>query len=253
MERHFGDLDAGDRVIEPACGPGSFLQAVPSHVMAVGVEIDPAMARAARANTGREVLTGDFLTMDIDFQPTAIIGNPPFNLKLIDGFLDRAHKILPEGGRVGFILPCYAFQTAGRVAEYAESWSMFQELLPRNIYHGLSLPLLFAMFSKDRRRTMVGFALYREAADVLGLPQPYRDVMNASSGPVWMSVVEEALRRMGGEAEVGGLYAEIEGRRPTKTKFWREKIRQTLRRYADRFELVGPGRYRLQSYLGEAA
>ena len=246
IERHFGALNSSDHVLEPACGPGGFLQAIPAFVPATGIEIDGAVARRARENTGRPVIEGDFSAVTLDFQPTAIIGNPPFNMKLIDRFLDRAHDLLPEGGRVGFILPCYAFQTAGRVAEYAERWSLFQEMLPRNIYQGLSLPLLFALFSKDRRRSMVGFALYREAADALALPQPYRAAMGATEGPVWRTVVETALSRLGGEADVPGLYAEIEGARPTKTQFWREKVRQTLRRYTDRFVAVGQGRYRLQ-------
>ena len=245
VERHFHDLDSGDVVIEPSCGPGAFLSALPDGVPAIGVEIDAAVAEQARENTGRRVVVGDFLTVGLDVRPTAIIGNPPFNLEVIDGFLARAHQMLPEGGRVGFLLPAYAFQTAARVAGYADRWSLMQEMIPRNIFPGLKLPLVFALFSKDRRRTMVGFALYREATDVQRLPDPYREALSAGSGPVWRRVVETALTRLGGEADVSSLYAEIEGHRPTRTQFWREKVRQTLRRYEDQFHAVAPGRYAL--------
>lgn len=250
VERHFGDLDSGDCVIEPSCGPGAFLAAIPEHVQAIGVEIDAMIAKEAVANTGRRVLTGDFRTIQLDVQPTVVIGNPPFNMKVIDGFLERSHELLPEGGRVGLILPSFAFQTASRVANYAERWSLMQEMIPRNIYPGLSLPLVFAMFSKDRRRTMVGFALYREAADVLGMPHPYRATVSAGGGPVWRDAVMSALRTLGGEADVKALYAEIGGKRPTRTQFWQEKIRQTLRRYSEHFTRIAPGRYRLQTAGG---
>lgn len=253
VERHFSDLDANDCVVEPSCGPGAFLSAIPQDVPAFGVEIDARIARQAHLNTGRPVLVGDFQSVCLDVQPTVIMGNPPFNMKVVDGFLDRAYALLPKGGRCGFILPAYAFQTAARVAGYSDRWSLMQEMIPRNIYPGLSLPLVFAMFSKDRRRTMIGFALYREAADMQKLAQPYRDQLAAGAGPVWRLVVEEALRRLGGEANVQALYAEIEGKRPTQTQFWKEQIRRTLRRYSEYFVALGNGKYRLQSQVVLAA
>lgn len=253
VARHFSDLDDNDCVVEPSCGPGAFLGAIPRRVPAFGVEIDVEMARLARAFTGRPVLEGDFRAIPLEMAPTVILGNPPFNMKLVDGFLDRAHKLLPAGGRCGFILPAYAFQTAARVAGYSDQWSLMQEMIPRNIFPGLSLPLVFAVFSKDRRRTMVGFALYREAADMQALAQPYRDVLSAGAGAVWLDAVELALRRLGGEADVQALYAEIEGRRPTRTQFWKEQIRRTLRRYSKRFMALGQGRYRLHPELALAA
>lgn len=253
VDRHFRDLDASDCVVEPSCGPGAFLAAIPLGVSAFGVEIDPCVAQQARLHTGRPVLLGDFQTIPLDVKPTVILGNPPFNMKVVDGFLDRAHQLLPDGGRCGFILPAYAFQTAARVAGYADRWSLMQEMIPRNIYPGLSLPLVFAMFSKDRRRTMIGFALYREAADMQSLAQPYRDTLATGAGPVWLLVVEEALRRLGGEADVQTLYAEIEGKRPTRTQFWKEQIRRTLRRYGKRFVALGGGRYQLHPQLALAA
>lgn len=245
VERHFSRLDASDLVIEPSCGPGAFLQALPAHVPALGVEIDVAMAELARQHTGRQIILGDFRTVSLQVQPTLILGNPPFNLKLVDAFLERAFALLPSGGRVGFILPAFAFQTAGRVARYAEQWSLKQELIPRNIYPGLSLPLLFALFSKDQRRTMVGFALYKETVDMHNLAPEYRTAAAQSYGPVWCELVSAALTQLGGEASIQDIYDEISRRKPTLTRFWKEKVRQTVRRYATRFQRVKRGRYRL--------
>ncbi|WP_176331443.1 class I SAM-dependent methyltransferase [Burkholderia vietnamiensis] len=252
VERHFSRLDRQDLVIEPACGPGSFLGAIPADVPAIGVEIDAQVAEIARATTGRRVLTGDFRTVPLECTPTVIIGNPPFDLRVIDSFLSRAWHVLPEGGRVGFILPAYAFQTAARVAGYADQWSLMQEMIPRNIYPGLSLPLVFAIFSKDFRRTLVGFALYREAADVQQLPEPFRAALGAGSGPVWVRVVEAALDRLGGEASLAEIYAAVENARPTRTKFWREQIRKVVRA-SSKFECVSSGRYALRDVASSRA
>ena len=146
------------------------------YVTAVGTEADPELAAQARERTGREVVVGDCRSVAIDFQPTAIIGNPPFKTKIIDAFMERAHGLLPAGGRVGFLLPAYYFQTAERVTGYMCKWSISQELLPRNAFHSrMRVPLCFAVFSKDRRRTQVGFAFYRETAGVNAIDKRFLD------------------------------------------------------------------------------
>lgn len=99
VEKYFPALDGGDLVLEPSCGAGAFLHALPAHVPAIGVEWDADLAEQARRETGRRIVTGDFRHVSIDVQPTAIIGNPPFKAELIDGFLTRAHELLPAGGR----------------------------------------------------------------------------------------------------------------------------------------------------------
>ncbi len=244
IEQYFPNLDSGDFVLEPSCGPGRFLRAIPAHVPAMGVEIDPALAEQARIETGRLVVTGDFCSVALDVQPTAVIGNPPFQVKLIEAFLDRAHSLLRDGGRLGFVLPAYFFQTSSRVAGYRKSWSIEQTMIPRDIYQGLSLPLVFALFSKDRRRTLVGFALYTQAVDLRGMTAEYQDLaMTGAKGrSAWRSVVEAALRSLGGEASLEDLYQAVQGRRPSGTAFWREKIRQMAQRHCVR---VGRGRYAL--------
>lgn len=249
VQRHFADLDTGDLVLEPSCGKGAFLKALPAHVPAVGVEIDPALAAVAAAETGRRVITADFRSVSLDVSPTVVIGNPPFAIELIDQFLQRSHAMLPTGGRVGFILPAYAFQTAKRVAAYSSLWSIATELIPRNIYRGLREPLMFTLFSKDERRLMVGLALYREAADVQEMPDTYRTLMTATEGSLWRAVCRHALERLGGDADLAAIYREIEGHRPTRTRFWREQIRRTLQRYADEFRSMGAGRYCLADVL----
>jgi len=245
FERHFGHLRPGDIIIEPSCGRGAFLQAIPREIRAIGVDICPDMVEMARNETGREIILGDFATVPIDVTPTAIIGNPPFQLETVDRFLDRAHTLLPEGGQVGFLLPTYAFQTANRVSGYAEKWSMFQEMVPRNIFDGLTKPLTFAVFTKDKRRKLIGFALYHEMSDVQRLPKQYRNDLEQGGGPVWLNVTRRALAALGGEASLTDIYAEIQGKRPTKTNFWRPQIRKVVRQYADHFRPVSRGRYAL--------
>lgn len=248
VERHFPKLDGADVVLEPSCGVGAFLRAVPRSVPAVGVEIDARVAAIARDESGREVVVGDFRDVALDVRPTAVIGNPPFVASVFDGFLSRCHSLLPEGGRAGFILPTYFFQTAGRLAGYAERWSVSHELLPRNAFHSrMRTPLTFAVFSKDARRLLVGFALYREAADVLAMEKGYREALQATRGSHWRAVCEIALRRLGGAADLPAIYAELERNRPTATRWWREKIRQTLRHYADTFTALDTGRYALRT------
>ena len=59
VRKKHGNLTARDYVVEPTCGRGRFLQAIPSYVPAVGYEIDPVEAQLARDLTGRRVITGD--------------------------------------------------------------------------------------------------------------------------------------------------------------------------------------------------
>lgn len=245
VERYFPRLDCADLVLEPSCGPGAFLRAVPTGVPAVGVEIDAEVAEIARRDTGRDVVVGDFRTVALTVEPTAIIGNPPFVASVFDGFLDRAYALLPEGARAGFILPTYFFQTAARVSRYSERWSITTDLLPRNAFHNrMRTPLMFTVFAKDRRRAMVGLVLYAETDALNRMAAPYRKLLSEQRGSAWRAVCRLALERLGGEAELPAIYAELEENRPTRTTWWREKVRQTLRQYCD-FIALDIGRYRL--------
>lgn len=239
VERYFGDLRSADRVIEPTCGRGAFLRAIPPEVQALGVEIDERLAREAVRLSGRPVVVGDFRTVDLPWTPTAMVGNPPFQLRTIEGILERAHELLPEDGRIGLILPCYVFQTPATVERIAANWSMRQEMIPRTLFQGaglLSKPLCFALLHKGRTRGMVGFALYHEAVAVARLQARYRALLAEGEGSVWAAVTRAALEALGGQATLPALYREIEGHRPTENKFWQAQIRKQVQRIAVRVD-----------------
>lgn len=244
VERHFPDLTMFDRVVEPSCGPGAFLAAVPDYVPAVGVEIDADLAAQAMANTGRQVIVGDFLAVDLPMRPTAIIGNPPFRQSTIQAFIDRAFDLLPPAGRLGFILPCYAFQTASVVERLSMRWGLRQELIPRNLFDRLSMPLCFAVLTKGRCEELVGFALYHEHAAITRLQRRYRQLLGQGQRSAWKALTRAAMEALGGEATLAQLYAEIDGHRPTGNRYWREKVRQVVQQIGTR---TGPGRWRITS------
>lgn len=250
VKRHFGDLTERDFVLEPSCGKGAFLVALPEHVRAAGVEIDPALARIARKASGREVIVGDFRTAELPAGVSALIGNPPFPMEIVQGFFERAWSILPKDGRVGFILPVTIFQTASTVVKLSKRWGIQQELIPRNLFGRLQLPLCFALLTKGAGRSLVGFALYEETHDVKSLRSRYRAILASGERSVWAAVVRAALEVLGGEASVQGVYAEIQGHQPTENRFWQAKVRQTLQRIA---KPCGTGRWRLPEMQACAA
>lgn len=247
VQRYLTDLTPAAVVWEPTCGDGRFLLAVPQAVRAFGTEIDPAQAEAARENTGRQVITGDCLTAELPARPTAVIGNPPFQAELVQGLLDRCHYELADGERVGLLLPVYLFQTAATVMRYHHRWSISQELLPRNLFEGMSKPLLFAVFTKEPNRSMHGFFLYEETNAVLtGIHPRLRAYLlgNLSTAHCWRDAVRVALEACGGKATLHQIYACFEaGGRPTSNKFWREKVRQIAGRH---FLRTAPGEYALR-------
>jgi site-specific DNA-methyltransferase (adenine-specific) len=243
VQAHFGHLGADDFVVEPTAGVGNFLKAIPADVRAIGVELDPELAAAAQSATGRPVISGDFTTVTLPERPTAVVGNPPFDLELIDMILDRCHDLLPNGGKAGFILPSYAFQTASRLVNYARRWSVEQEMIPRNLFKNMMKPLCFAVFAKDGLGTLRGFSLYRELHDVNGMSKWASSELNTSKSP-WKSIVTRAVSDMGGEATLADIYDAIEPRRPTENKWWQAKVRQTLGR-SGAFKRVGESRWAL--------
>jgi len=247
--RKFPELRRGHVVLEPSCGDGRFLLALPDDVEAVGVEIDPVLAQRAREATGRHVITGNFLEVPIERRFTHCLGNPPFEARTIHRFLARTHELLEEGGKCGMLLPAYVLQTSSKVLELAKNWSISQELVPRNVFPRLSLPLVFAMFHKEPTRTLVGFFLYREAADVSALaPEISSTLQHCGKGSVWRRAVRRAFECAGvRSATLDALYAAVE--RPSENKFWREKVRQILQTYPE-FKREGSG---LWTFHAEAA
>ncbi len=236
VDEYLADLGAGATVVEPACGDGAFLHALPAHVNAIGVEIDPRWANEARSRTGRQVLLGDFLKVPLPSRIDALIGNPPFQADLVAKFLDRAHPLLVEGGKFGMILPAYIFQTSSKVMTMAERWSISQALLPRNHFPGLSMPLVFSMFTKEEHRRLFGFFLYKETAEVAAAGVAARELLerSAKAGSVWRQAVHQAFDEIQtDEAPLDALYRALEGRRPRPNPNFQAKIRQTLQRYTE--------------------
>lgn len=246
VERHFSDLDADDMVLEPSAGLGAFLKAIPAHVPAFGVEIDPDIAAQGQANTGRRILVGDFSMIDLPERITAIVGNPPFHVPTIDRFIKRASVLLPEGGRCGLLLPAYAMQTHNNVMDWHQHFSLSAEVIPRRLFPRLSLPLLFVVFTRENQRKMVGFALYREACDVDRMATWARETIEKGRPHrgVWRALVEATLEQLGGEADLPAIYAAIEPRRPTSNAWWKEKVRQILQLH---FRPVSKGRWAMEA------
>lgn len=252
VKRHFANLGPKDTVIEPSCGDGRFLLAIPENIDAYGVEIDPVHAGAARANTGRTIIEGDFTTVDLPRRPTAIIGNPPYKSSLIDAFLDRSYELLEYNGKVGFLLPVYYLQTASKVVSLSRRFSLSQELLPRNLFEGLTKPIMWMTLVKERQTVVQGFFLQEETAALSDVHKDLRPLLlgNQSGPSCWRDVVQAALEACGGRATLQQLYACIEGNRPTPNPWWREKVRQVAGKYHHR---VGQGEYALAGGLSEAA
>ncbi|AXK43970.1 methyltransferase domain-containing protein [Erythrobacter aureus] len=222
-------------VVEPSCGTGAFLAAVPAGLSAYGVDIDPEVARKAQAATGRPVIVGDFQSAELpDEDIGLVLGNPPFSSPVIDGFLDRSHEILPEDGVAAFILPAYVFSTASRVMSWNERFALDVKHIPRSLFGRISHPLVWAKFIKSRKRTMMGLLLFSEQQSVENMPKETRRRLG---GPgTWREAVHHALDALGGRASLREIYNAVEPRRPTANQFWRDKVRQTLGLYFTRVD-----------------
>lgn len=226
---HFSDLGLADAVIEPTCGDGRMLQAVPVHIPAFGVEIDPILADAARERTGRHIITGSILEVEFPQKFNVVFGNLPFRSKLMDGLLERLAEEMDDGLRCGVIVPAYFMQTPSRVLRWNRDWSMSAELLPRTLWPRLMRPIVFALFTKDPVPKLTGLRLYAQCDAVTKMPAEFQEMMISGRG-MWRDVVARSLQKVGGKAHVQEIYKVVEGKRPTQNPFWREKVRQVLQR-----------------------
>lgn len=215
-------------VLEPSCGSGSFLSAIPEHIDGLGIEIDPDAAAQARIASGRRVIIGDFKTVDLDdYEPDLIIGNPPFDVATISAFINRSENLLPADGMIAMILPAYAFQTPSRVTEWMDTYSIDVDALPRTLFPGLSKPLVWARFRKTAKRLHRGLILFRRTRAVEEADRNVKEALNSSG--TWKNAVDQALRSLGGQAHLTSIYDRIDPRRRTGDH-WKPKIRQTLQR-----------------------
>jgi site-specific DNA-methyltransferase (adenine-specific) len=228
------------RVLEPSCGTGAFLSAVPRANDAMGIDLDPRVVAAAVSNSGRRVIVGDFRTHDLGgFRPEVIVGNPPFEMEVVNGFLDRAHEILPDDGLIAMVLPAYAFQTPSQVTRWMGMFSIDVNMIPRTLFPGLSKPLVWAKCIKTSTRRFTGMMLFAETRAVEMMRD---DVRRALEGPgTWREAVTAALSSLGGEGSVSSIYDAMTPER-RRTDHWKPKVRQTLQRG---FRPLGEGRWSL--------
>ncbi len=235
-DRFFGYLTSSDVVIEPAAGQGHFLSVIPQHIAALGIELSPERAAIARANTGRNVIVGDFLTIPLEVKPNAIISNPPFSM--VRAFLARAEKLLVDGGACGFLMPTHLLSYSRAVAKLSDQWSIQTELIPRDVFEEeTKFSVCFSVFTKDRKRGLIGLAGFLEAADVKNLDPRFSRILRRETAPkLWRDVVTEALRILGGKASLGQIYRLIQGYGESRSHHWKEKIRQTCQLYCTRVD-----------------
>lgn len=246
LQRFYPNLTERDVVIDPTCGDGRFLMALPRHVGGYGVEIDPRWSAAAQKNSGRPVLTGDFTEIELPCKPTLVIGNPPFKYDLLTAILERCYEFLDYEREAGFILPVYMFQTAATVRRFNEKWTLEPTLMPRNMFKGLENPLMFAKFRKDKRPVLINMFLYEETDALESLRKDFRQMFvgngTRSSANLWRDCVELALTVAGGRASLSEIYDIMETNRPTDNGFWREQIRKVAGKW---FTRVDRGVYEL--------
>lgn len=143
------------------------------------------------------------------------------------------------------MLPAHTLGAARYVLDLHRRFSIEQTMLPRYIWPRLSLPLIFAVFTKERVRRLVGFALYQEFAGLADMPRDYRAmVSDPARRTPWRDVVADALQRLGGTASLEQLYAAIEPRRPATTRTWEATVRRVCGEF---FHRVRDGIFALEA------
>lgn len=243
VQHYFPDLDEADLILEPSAGRGALIKAIPDHVPAIGVEIDPEVAQLARESSGRQIITGDFTTVDIPFTPTGIIGNPPFDLSVFEMMLSRSYELLPKDKKAVFLLPAYFYQTAKSVIRFRHKWSMSLDMVPRDIYPGLSKPLVIGQFIKDGKRIMSNMLFYMEKVEFDDMSARSKEILkDQARRSVWKDLVVDAVKSLGGRAKLKQIYDFVSPKRPTENPFWREQIRKVAQKALTR---VGHGEYAL--------
>lgn len=114
---------SGEKVLEPSCGDGRFLDALRrAGGDCFGVEYDAGRARQARAK-GHAVLTANFLetapTNDYDL----VVMNPPFYGRHYEKHVRHALRFLKPKGKLVAILPTTARHDHGVLNDLKPRWS----------------------------------------------------------------------------------------------------------------------------------
>ena len=231
-DAHFANLSEKDNVMEPGCGMGACLAAIPPHVPAFGIEVDPKLAQIASKRTGRQIILGDLRDVPLPGKITAIFGNPKFELGLVETLLARCEDIMPEGAKCGLILPTYFFQTSSTIVRLNRKWTIGQEMIPRDLFNRprqMMRSLMFALFTRDNAPRLVGLRGYKETSEVRKLDEERQRLLDESfQGPrsVWREVFATVLTDLGGKASLTDIYRHVEGRRPTGNTHWKEQLRK---------------------------
>ena len=181
-------VHAGQRVIDPSCGDGSFLRTVPKALELYGCEIDPQYALIAKhLVAGKRFFENDALTCLVGLWGTfdLAICNPPFSAQaslekrseVLQGFdlgagrssqclevlfLELFMKLAKTNGRIAIILPDGPL--SNKPFKYVRDWLLCRAQVEAVI----SLPR--GIFSGTTAKTNVIVAQKRPVA-----AQPYRD------------------------------------------------------------------------------
>lgn len=126
VERVLADLVyrmPGQRVLEPSCGCGRFMDALrAAGAEVIGCEVDPVRAAMCEAK-GHRVMRMNFLetvpTPDFD----QVVMNPPFSGRHYAKHVRHALRFLKPGGRLTAILPATARYDHGELDDLRPHWT----------------------------------------------------------------------------------------------------------------------------------
>jgi type I restriction enzyme M protein len=158
-------VHAGQRVIDPSCGDGSFLRIAPRGLELYGCEIDPQYTSVSRRFvSGKRFVQDDALSALVQLWDTCdlVVGNPPFSAQknlekrpdVLQGydlgvgrksqcfevlFLELFLKLAKPGGKIAIILPDGPL--SNRPFKYVREWLLHRAhveaiiSLPRGIFN----------------------------------------------------------------------------------------------------------------------
>ena len=183
---------AGDRVIDPSCGDGSFLRTAPGGVELHACEIDPNYATMASRLVGKRLVEGDALYALVNDWGSydLAIGNPPFSAQaslekranLLQGydlgagrksqclevlFIELFWKLVKPNGRMAIILPDGPL--SNKPFKYVRDWLLCRAhveaiiSLPRGIFNGTTAKTNLIV----ARRLAISAQPYREPTALL--------------------------------------------------------------------------------------
>ena len=114
---------AGQRVLEPSCGCGRFLDALrAAGAEVVGCEVDPIRAAMCEAK-GHRIMRMNFLETTPTVSFDRVVMNPPFYGRHYAKHVRHALRFLKPGGTLTAILPASARYDHGALDDLRPQWS----------------------------------------------------------------------------------------------------------------------------------